>query len=704
MILDKPIKNSHLKISTYSKVVSVLTIVSIGFLLLFSVLFYHSYQQYKLVVKVSTQQFESEANALVELNSDGYSSLINEITFWDELVNFIKTKNYNWFNNSLAYLVDTNKIDYIDAYTIDGEFVTKASTLKIKSSGFIPKGVFAQLKKNKTAHFYIRIPEGVVEVYGATVHLSEDPFKNKTAPQGFLFIAKLLDSSYFVNLEKVIGSKIDYTTKKFQTNDETIYFNKIINDFEGKEITSLTFARQNAVSFARTRNLLLILVLGFISSILIFLYYANKWTRKPMSLIKEVLETGDADAITALKRIRGEFSYIGKLFDENKTQRNQLNSALIKAEESDKLKSAFLMNISHEIRTPMNAIIGFSDLLLSDKTTATEKKEYVKIIQNSSKNLIDIIDDLVEMSRIDAQTIAANSTSCNLDKLVKSVFESIQVTNQNALVDLKLVQPENQLQQNIITDAVKLNQVLVNLMNNALKFTQEGFVVLDYEVNLEAKEINFSVKDSGIGISDDFKNKIFERFIKVNSKVITANDGMGLGLAISKSYVELLGGKITLQSEEGVGSVFSFTIPLKIDENTQNEDLILSSQIDFGNEEIVIVAEDDKINFLLIKKLLSNFNFKVLHAPNGAVAVQQCKMNSEIDLILMDIKMPLMDGYDAFVEIRKFNKTIPIIAQTSYSFQEEIDKINSLGFNDYIAKPLDKDKLFALVTKYMKKE
>lgn len=693
-------KLGDLKTTTYSKVITVLSIVSVGFLLLFILLFYNSYEQYKLISKISTSQFEKEANALVELNSDGYSSLIKEITFWDELVSFIENKDFAWFNNSLAYLVDTNKIDYIDAYNLDEEFVTKVSTTKIKSYNFIPKGVFPVLYKNKIIHFYVRIPEGVVEVYGATVHPSQDPFKNKTLPRGYLFITKLLDESYFLNLEKVIGSKIDYSTKKFISNEKTIFFNKIIYDFQGKEITSLTFARQNPLNFATIRNLLFILMFGFIASILIFLFYAKKWAQKPMVLIKEVLETGNSDAISALKRIRGEFSYIGQLFEENYNQRKQLKLSKFKAEESDKLKSAFLMNISHEIRTPMNAIVGFSDLLLNETTTAIEKKEYIKIIQNSSQNLIDIIDDLVEMSRIDSNTIAANKTSCNLSKIVSSVFDSIVITNQNPSVEVKLIHPSHKFDKHIITDSVKLNQILINLMNNALKFTQEGFIVLDYEIDLEKKEILFAIKDTGIGISDEFKNKIFERFIKVNAKHVVSNDGMGLGLAISKSYVELLGGKISLQSQEGVGSTFSFSIPLQFQDTIQNEEII-GSIINLGNEEIVLVAEDDKINFLLIKKLLNNYNFKVLHAANGKEAVDLCRVNPEIDLVLMDIKMPVMDGYEAFQEIRKFNAKVPIIAQTSYSFQEEIDKINNIGFTAFISKPLDKQKLFEYINKFM---
>ncbi len=702
--MEPELKTQTLKISTYDKVVRVLSLVSIGFLILFGVLFYTSYEQFKLVTKVSTQQFENEANALVELNSEGYASLIREITFWDELVSFIEKKDLAWFDNSIAYLVDTNKIDYIDAYTIDGQFVTKVATAKIKSENFIPKNVFSKLKKEKTIHFYVKIPEGVVEVYGATVHPSQDPFKNKTQPRGYLFITKLLDASYFINLEKVIGSKIDYSTKKFETNNKTIFFNKTIHDFEGHEITSLTFARNNAVSFSKTRNLLIIFLLSFVTSILIFLAYAQKWSQKPIALIREVLETGNTDSIAALKKIRGEFSYIGKLFEENHNQRQQLKIAKAKAEESDKLKSAFLMNLSHEIRTPMNAIVGFSDLLTNPDTKKPERKQYAKIIQNSGKNLIEIIDDLVEMSRIDSNLIQASFGSFDLHKIVTSVYDSVAITNQNKAIEIRLSHPEALLQSNITTDGVKLNQILINLMNNALKFTKEGFVILDYEINKKEKRIKFAIKDSGMGISDEYQKKIFDRFTKINDTQTNVNDGLGLGLSIAKSYVELLGGTIMLQSQEGVGSTFSFEIPLEEDDTIHASTINFEEEtLDLGQEEIVLVAEDDKINFMLIEKLLHNYNFKVLHAKDGLEAVAMCKTNAEIDLVFMDIKMPNLDGYGAFEQIKAFRPSLPIVAQTSYSFSEEIDKIKSLGFDDFISKPLDKQKLQAIIKKYFQK-
>lgn len=694
----------NLRVTTYSKVVFVLLVVSFGFILLFAALFYFNQKQEKEFYQTSSLGLEREINGLIDLNSDSYISLINEITYWDDLVDFVHTKDIEWFDNSVVYLIDSYKVDYIDVYTIQEEFVSKASTTKINSKNFIPKEVFPKLKNEKLIKFYAKIPEGIVAVYGATIHSSIDPFKNKTAPQGYFFIAKLLDKKYFLNIQNVSSAKAEFYDPQKKIEAKTIYYIKDLKDINGNKITSLFFQRDAKVDFSNTRKILYIMLIAFCLSILIFFYYAKKWAQRPIRLIKEVLEKGNVSAIDSLKRIRGEFRYIGKLFEQNFNQKIQLEKTKKKAEESDKLKSAFLMNLSHEIRTPMNAIMGFSDLLLKKDLKEDEKEEYLKIIQKSGKNLIDIIDDLVEMSKIDSDLIEPKYSSIDLKNMIQATFESIKVTVPSYKnIDFKLITPKGTTTHNVVTDVVKLNQVITNLLTNAIKFTEEGFIVLDYEFDLKKNQIHFTVKDSGKGIPDDLQETIFSRFNKVDFISDQDNKGLGLGLAISKAYIEMLGGTITLKSEVGVGSTFSFSIPLLFDSETVLEAEPIYENISLGDEEIILVAEDDNINYLLIEKLLKLLNFKVVRAKNGQEAVEICKQNKEVDLILMDIKMPSVDGHEAFTKIREFNKDIPIVAQTSYSFPEEIEKINKTGFNDFISKPIDKDKLYIIIRKYIQK-
>ena len=693
-----------IRVTTYSKVVFVLLVVSIGFLLLFTALFYFNLKQEKEFYRSSSVDLEREINGLIDLNSEGYISLINEITYWDDLVDFVQTKDINWFDNSVVYLIDSYKVDYIDVYTMDEEFVSKASTTKIKTKNFIPKEVFPKLKQDKLIKFYTKVPEGIVAVYGATIHSSIDPFKNKTPPQGYFFMAKLLNDKYFSNIKTVSNTTVGYYDTAVKLNKEGIFYLKDLKNINGEVIGSLLFEREAQVDFSNSRNVLYVMLVAFCISILIFLYYAKKWAQRPIRLIKEVLEKGNMSAINSLKRIRGEFRYIGKLFEQNYHQKITLEKTKKKAEESDKLKSAFLMNLSHEIRTPMNAILGFSDLLQKKDLQESEKEEYLNIIQKSGKSLIDIIDDLVEMSKIDSEIIEPKYSSIDLNAMIQATFEAVKVTvPSNKNIDFKLIAPKRGFNRNIITDMVKLNQVIINLLTNAIKFTEEGFIVMEYDSDLKNSLIHFSVKDSGKGIPDELQEKIFSRFNKVDFISDIDNKGLGLGLAISKAYVEMLGGTISLKSELGVGSIFSFSIPLQFEKENVLEPSILIEKIDLGNEELILVAEDDNINYLLIEKLLKLLNFKIIRAKDGQEAITICKENKEIDLILMDIKMPVIDGYQAFTKIRSINKNIPIIAQTSYSFPEEIEKIKNTGFNDFISKPIDKEKLFFIVKKYINK-
>ncbi|WP_320815116.1 response regulator [Flavobacterium sp.] len=678
--------------------------VSLSLLLLVLGLYFYMRIQEKEIYNSSNELYNNEIQSLLKLNSESYTSLAIDATYWDEFVDFTKTKDLNWFNTSVVNLIDTYKLEYISVYDADNELITQVSTPKIKTKDIIPKEVIQNLLKKKVDKFYLKIPEGIIEVYGATIHPSDDPYKNKTSPSGIFFMVRLLDNEYFANIEKISSSNINFYTGKEKVT-KTVYSIVPLKGYKGNVISNLFFKRAYNIDFWITKTILLIMAFAIIFSWFIYYFYANKWAKLPLSFIKKILKDGDVSSINALKSIKGEFRYIGMLFEENKFKAEQLKIAKIKAEESDKLKSSFLMNLSHEIRTPMNAIIGFTDLLRNSRISEDEKKEYLDIINDSGNNLVEIIDDLVEMSKIDSNLIKPNVETVNLEELLFNLVRTLKILNKNENVEFKFNTPKSSLDIDIVTDNVKLKEIISNLILNAFKFTNEGFVILDCEIDDQKDNITFSIQDSGIGILDEFKENAFKRFSKINTKGISANEGLGLGLAISKAYVEMLGGNISFQSQEGVGTTFKFSIPLKIAEGIKLEKNVFDPKTptELGDEVIVLVAEDDNINFLLIEKIIKNFNCTVVRAKDGLEAVEFCKTNNEIDLVLMDIRMPNLDGYEAFKQIREFNKELPIIAQTSYSFQEELDKIKELGFNGFISKPLDKNKLYELIKIYLKK-
>jgi len=695
--------------STFSKVVFLLTSVTVGLLLLVLTLYIYTRQQEKEIFKSSNELYNNEIDELLKLNTESYSSIAADITYWDEFVAFTKTKDINWFNRSVANIVETYKVEYLAAYDSNGNFITKAATAKINTQNFIPKAVFPQLYEKKSDKFYLKIPEGIVEVYGATIHPSDDPFKNKTIPSGYFFIVRLLDKNYFTNIEEICSSKIKFYTGK-ETAGKTVFKIVPLTDFNNNKIAELYFKRAYDIDFSITKMILLIMALGLFLAWLVYYFFSVKWAKLPISLIKKILTSEDKFAISKLKSIQGEFRYIGKLFEENLQQREQLNKAKEKAEESDRLKSAFLTNLSHEIRTPMNAIVGFSDLLENHEISEADEKKYREIISTSGKNLVAIIDDLVEMSQIDTNQIQLRYSEFELEETILFIFEEAKKKAKDKKITFKIENLKGNIPKKVISDKAKFEQIIYHLLSNAIKFTDQGNITLLYDVDLKLERINLSVIDTGIGIESKNFDYIFKRFRKVDSDHAIKGGGIGLGLSLSKAYAEMLGGEISVQSQLGKGTMFHFYIPLilknKLDVTlTQQLGIIPSEENEKktkNNIETILVAEDDNFNYLLIEKILKLKNYKIIRAEDGEEAVEISLNNDNIDLVLMDIKMPKMSGHKAFEEIKKVKPEMPIIAQTAYTSSEEVEEIFKTGFTNYISKPISKEKLYSLIEKVLK--
>ena len=657
--------------------------------------------------ETSQQHYYKEVSSILQLNSKSYIATIVDVTFWSEFQTFTKTKDKSWYDLYIATEFDTYEVDYLAVYDIKNQFIAKTANDKIKTIDFIPKAALKELYQSKLTRFYLKIPEGVIEVFGATIHPSDDPKKNKYKPSGYFLMARLLDKNYFKTLNNFSGSEVIL----YNLNSSAIFENDVLKadiklkDYKNEDVAILSFQRPFNLHFKNTKEILYILILVSIINVLIYLYFSRKWMYKPLKIITNVLETGNETSIAVLKKEPGEFGYIGNLFEENNDQRKQLEVSKEKAEESDKLKSSFLANLSHEIRTPMNAIVGFSDLLNNEDLTDDDRSEYLKIIKNCGTNLVSIIEDLIEMSKIDAKQINPNVKEINLESCIKELYETIKVTIPvDKELELFFIENKNSLQKKILTDEIKLKQIIVNLISNAIKYTEKGKIVFDYQINPEEKIIVFTVKDTGIGIDEENLKVIFDRFRRIENEFSIALSGLGLGLAISKAYAEMLGGTITVSSQINVGSIFTFTIPLKYDESIQEQKQIKElTDVGKQNNETILIAEDDNINYLLIKKILELKNYKVLRAANGQQAVDLCKDNSDIDLVFMDIKMPVMNGFEAFKIIRSFNPNIPVIAQTAYTSNDDYERILQLGFSGYISKPLDKIKIYELIDSVFRK-
>jgi len=390
---------------------------------------------------------------------------------------------------------------------------------------------------------------------------------------------------------------------------------------------------------------------------------------------------------------------------EDITKRKQAEKELIeakeKAEESDKLKTAFLHNISHEIRTPMNSICGFSELLVEPDLSEEQRKYFLSIIQKSSNQLLSIVTDLLTISSIETKQENVKTQKVFINSIIEELFEVFRVLANDRNIQLLMKPKLSDQNSEIFTDQTKLTQVLTNLVSNAIKFTHKGFVEFGYNLvdNTESPELVFYVKDTGIGIKQDLQEKVFERFRQADKTIPLTYGGTGLGLSISKGLVELLGGKIWVESQPGEGSTFYFTIPYKPAFETETQKIKSRLKQDLVDATI-LVAEDEEFNYLYIKELLKKMDFKIIHAKDGQEAIEICKENPNIDLILMDIKMPVIDGDKAARIIRELKPELPIIAQSAYALEHERLKYEGV-FDDYITKPINKHELNQKIRKYI---
>ncbi|MGM0621698.1 MAG: ATP-binding protein [Bacteroidota bacterium] len=391
---------------------------------------------------------------------------------------------------------------------------------------------------------------------------------------------------------------------------------------------------------------------------------------------------------------------------KRKIAENELIRAKEKAEEGDRLKSAFLANMSHEIRTPMNGILGFTGLLKTLKLKSEEQQNYISIIEKSGTRMLNIINDIISISKIESKQIEVSVSDTNINEQVEYIYHffKLEAEQKKLQLSFKNALPGNEAI--IKTDYEKLYAVLTNLVKNAIKFTQSGSIELGYE--LKGDFIEFYVKDSGPGIPEEQKKIIFERFRQGSESFKRIYEGAGLGLSISKAYVEMLGGKIWVEDNTDKdgnpsGSAFFFTIPARPVKETNHETRV--EQSDKSTKNVtrklkILIVEDDKTSELLIIKMIEEFAGKILKATTGVEAVEVCRENPDIDLVLMDINMPEMDGYDATREIREFNKDVVIIAQTAYALFGDKEKSIEAGCNDYISKPINRVDLRKMVNNY----
>lgn len=385
----------------------------------------------------------------------------------------------------------------------------------------------------------------------------------------------------------------------------------------------------------------------------------------------------------------------------------ELRAAKEKAEESDRLKSSFLANLSHEIRTPMNGILGFTQLLSDPDLISEEKERFIKFVHQSGQRMLNTVTDIVEISKIEAGLIQLNLSETDVNGRMQELFSFFhpEADKKGIKLSLELLLPPED--KHMTTDQNKLDSILTNLIKNAIKYTKSGTIQLGCLKKDDLFE--FFIKDTGIGIPEHRQKAIFERFIQADITLNREYEGCGLGLAIAKSHVEMLGGKIWVESQEGKGSVFYFTLPLT-HYATEKTVVLHEIPVDQEKNELmpvtpglkILITEDDETSRNYISIIVKDFSNEILEAETGIETIELCRNTKGIDLVLMDIQIPGLNGYEATRRIREFNKEVVIIAQTAFALSGDREKALEAGCNDYITKPVKKEELQKLIGKYFK--
>lgn len=695
----------------------ILQVLLIGTIIIFLVIIkINEDKRYVLFLKSTQDYNERMVDNVLKIDREVFMRPLHDNSEWDETVNYIRNPSEEFELECLNTLLSTFFFNHIWVFDQHGNqvyYVNDSNSLNLDT--VVHTDQIKQLFKPESplCHFYLNIAGELIEITGATIVPTIDT-KHESPAEGYLLFARNWNGPLIRQLEELTGAGIQVVTADSKQNQyifkdsTTVDYN--LYDAKSGIVAKLVFAFP--ITYLQewkkdTSVLTFINIFIGLSVILIIGFFTQKWLVIPLKYLIKTLDTGEPQHLKPLKSSNNEFGKMAQLIEksfilnaelqEEITHRLKAEKVLAsmkdKAEEADRLKTSFLSNMSHEIRTPMNSIIGFIQLLEQEDCTDDEFKQYISIISNSGKHLLGIINDILDIARIESGQILLKPAHIDLNNLLDQLlfsftYEKQRLGRNDVVIELKKGIPEKE--SHIYCDSVRLEQILNNLLSNAMKFTIKGKITFGYSCDKE--NLLFFVQDTGFGIATQNLENIFERFRQEEESHTRKTGGTGLGLPISKGLVELMDGKLWVTSEKGIGSSFYFTLPNVIRHDpmpVEKSPAIKELSLNLSGKTILI-AEDAPENIELIRIMLKATHVSILVASNGQIAVNLCQEDPSIDLVLMDMQMPVMNGYDATREIKKNRPDLPVIALTAYVFDKDKKNCKEAGCDDFLSKPVYK--------------
>lgn len=661
----------------------------------------------QLIIDYNLIELNRRTKAVIKEQEHKIYQVIYDYTYWDPFVEFIKSYDQAWAEENITSSIYSFKLESAWIVGLDGNLLFQAfdSTQNEISLKF-DKNMLLQLHENRSINYYENVGDDLFMIQGATIHPTNDPGK-LTNPQAYFFMVKRWNDEMIQSVEAISGCKVtkllNRPDSKKEVKSDSISVIQVMKSWDKQDAGYLVFKTELGVIHLLRRITIQMEWLLIVCTIGIFIFLGYLLTRlvtRPLSLASEIIENEDLSKINQLKKNSQDFERIGLLIEQFVKQKKDLVHAMNLAKASDQIKTEFLNNISHEVRTPLNGIIGASTLLSEPDISLEVRDDMIAIMNESTQRLLRTITQYMDISLLSSDNMPLYPVITGLPAILDPILDEHKAACQQKQIEWIVEFPTNYSHIKLLTDKSLVEKILNHLLDNAIKFTDKGSIT--FSLQIEQSLLVFCVKDTGVGIDQKVKPHIFKNFTQEDASNLRRYEGSGLGLAICYKAAQLLGGEIWFDSEKGIGTEFFFELPYEDDMLLSKTDVNLPQTNHNMVNQLVLIAEDEDSNFLILDRIIHKyFNVDIVRALNGIEAIDYCRKNTIPCLILMDIKMPLMDGYEATGIIKQQFPNVPIIAVTAYGLSGDEHNALEAGCDDYISKPINTKILLDKLEKYL---